>query len=400
MKLVLALILLSSLFSCTSEPSLTGKWKIDIELQGQKLPVLLDLVQNKNVVSGSLINSTEKIAMTGTVKDGQFSLEIGTNYALINGSISKDKITGKWIRTNKKDFGQNFKGVKSFKESLFISYEKKATLIDISGNWKIQLSEDNFGLGVFKQKGSRVQGSILTSTGDYRYLDGYIEHGQVKLFGFDGVFSFILDLKLSDSQMNGMMFSGKSYNKQINAIRDETFKLADPNTLTTLTDKKPFNLKLKDLDGNLIDFNGPNYKNKAKIVQLFGSWCPNCIDETRFFLNWRKENMAKLNDIAFVAVSYENFDTLVKATKNLKKMQYKLKMDYPIILGDFKSTKSVSKIFPIKKTVAFPTTFFLNKKNEIVKVHTGFSGQATGPFFDGFKVEFQDLVVKLINSEI
>ena len=47
------------------------------------------------------------------------------------------------------------------------------------------------------------------------------------------------------------------------------------------------------------------------------------------------------------------------------------------------------KIPTLKNFISFPTTVFLNKKHEVVKVHAGFNGPATGKFFDEWKVEFE-----------
>lgn len=155
-------------------------------------------------------------------------------------------------------------------------------------------------------------------------------------------------------------------------------------------------LKLKDIDGFLVDIASKEFSDKIKIIQIFGSWCPNCIDETKFFLDWQKENVAKLNHIQFFAVAFESFEQEQMALKSLRKLKTKLDWNYPILLGDYKGTKSVTTLFPIEKIRAFPTTLFLNKNNQILKVHTGFSGQATGPFFESFKSEFNKYIDELL----
>ena len=45
--------------------------------------------------------------------------------------------------------------------------------------------------------------------------------------------------------------------------------------------------------------------------------------------------------------------------------------------------------------MAFPTTLFLSKDNKLKKVHTGFSGQATGVFFKKFQDEFESILLEL-----
>jgi thiol-disulfide isomerase/thioredoxin len=390
------------MISCQEENQIVGNWKIDLKIQEHDLPFIIKLKKdetNKDKILGHLINSTEKIPLDGSFIDGKFELDIGTSYAKLIGTIDGNELDGNWVRTNKENYKVQISGQKILKENLYQHFESKKTPLSFGGNWKIDLGKDKFGLGIFTQKGSRIQGSILTETGDYRFLDGYIEQNNILLYGFDGVFSFVLKIILSPDQFKANLYSGKTYNQDISGVRDEEFRLADPNGLTKLIGKKPLKLSFNDINGEEIDFNKGRFKDKAKIIQIFGSWCPNCIDETQFLVEWRTKNEAKLNDIEFIAIAFEKFPDEVAALKKLRKMRYKLGMNYPLVLGDFTSTKTVTKFVPIEKTIAFPTTFYLNKKNEIIKVHTGFSGQATGMFYEDFKTDFNKTVNALIKED-
>lgn len=378
---------------------LNGKWTLSISLQEKTLPVMIDIKEKNGVVVGELYNGGEVIELIGSRDKDNFTLEIGTNYGIFQGLIQKDKtLTGNWVRTHIKGYQLPFTGKKEVKDNLFVAFEKKENFLDITGKWKVQLDEETLGLGVFTQKGSRVQGSILTDTGDYRYLDGYIEKDQLKLYGFDGGFAFIIELVFGPDNFKGILHWGRKYNQEISGVKDPEFNLTDPTAMTVLSNKKPLKLKLKDLLGQVHNISKDGYKDKAKVIQIFGSWCPNCIDETMYFLEWRKNNIEKLNHIEFLAVAFENFDKEQEALKTLRKLKSKMGQDYPILLGDYKTTKSVTKIFPIEKVRAFPTTLFLNKENQVIKVHTGFSGQATGEYFEKFKMDFETTILKLLEK--
>jgi thiol-disulfide isomerase/thioredoxin len=389
--------------SCQNSNDISGNWKIDLKIQDHVLPFIIKLEKdkvNKEKVSGFLVNSKERIPLEGSLIGDKFELAIGTSYAKLEGSIKNNELIGNWVRTNKENYVVPFLGSKFLKDSLYDLYDGKSAQLTLDGNWKVELEKGKFGLGVFKQIGSRVEGSILTETGDYRFLEGYLDQNTVSLYGYDGVFSFILKIVLAPDKFEAHLYSGKTYNAQISGVRDEEFRLANPNTLTKLIGKTPLKMSFKDINGEEVILDKGKLNGKAKIIQIFGSWCPNCIDETQFFVEWRKQNEAKLNDVEIIAIAFENFPDEKSALKKLRKMRYKLNMNYPLVLGDFSSTKTVTKFVPIEKTVAFPTTLFLNKKNEIVKVHTGFSGQATGIFFEDFKTSFSETVEKLIKSEI
>ena len=109
-------------------------------------------------------------------------------------------------------------------------------------------------------------------------------------------------------------------------------------------------------------------------------------------------NQILLNDVEFIVLAWENFESIEQATKALRKYKVKLQMDYPIILMDYKSTKTVLDSIPFQKMISFPTTVFLGKDNKIEKIHTGFAGQATGPYFDLFVKEFEQTLVDLVKK--
>ena len=388
---LLALFLI--LASCSKqELSLNGIWEIKLKLQDQSLPVLLDLKQNKDTLSGFLLNSSERIPLTGKIENNTYELEIGSHYAVLRGELSREGLSGNWIRTNKDNYKVGYSGNKVAKNSLYEKYEQVDSLINIEGKWKIQLTSEKLGMGLFKQKGSRIQGSILTNTGDYRFLDGFIEQDKVLLTGFDGVFSFVIKMIISNEKLKATLYSGNSYKADITGIKDDKFQLKDPNSITEIKGDRKVSLDLNDIFGNKISLNN----NNIKVIQLFGSWCPNCIDETHFILDWKKNRPEKASQVDFIALAFERTTSKKEAMINLKKVSKKLKMNYPIALIDFDKSVSVNTVLPIEKINAFPTTIFLNRKNEIVKIHTGFSGQATQDVFEDFQRDFNLMIDSLI----
>jgi len=46
----------------------------------------------------------------------------------------------------------------------------------------------------------------------------------------------------------------------------------------------------------------------------------------------------------------------------------------------------------------FPTTIIIDKKGEVRKIHTGFSGPGTGIYYTQFIDEFEKLTDKLLNE--
>ncbi len=78
-----------------------------------------------------------------------------------------------------------------------------------------------------------------------------------------------------------------------------------------------------DLDGNPVSIKDEKYKKKVVIVQLMGSWCANCLDETRFLSGYYKQNKAR--GVEIIALAYEytaDKERSIKSVERFKKMFY------------------------------------------------------------------------------
>ncbi|KAA6306013.1 hypothetical protein EZS27_042333, partial [termite gut metagenome] len=83
-------------------------------------------------------------------------------------------------------------------------------------------------------------------------------------------------------------------------------------------------------------------------------------------------------------------------TNRLKK---KYDIDYEIVFAGQVGAQSVAAVLPeIENFSSYPTTIFIDKKGKVRKIHTGFSGPATGLFYEEFKTEFNELIDKLVSE--
>jgi thiol-disulfide isomerase/thioredoxin len=69
------------------------------------------------------------------------------------------------------------------------------------------------------------------------------------------------------------------------------------------------------LDGKTVSLAGYRYKNKVVIVQILGSWCPNCMDETAYMVNYYKKYHNK--GVEVVGLAYERSNDFAKSQKAL-----------------------------------------------------------------------------------
>jgi thiol-disulfide isomerase/thioredoxin len=141
------------------------------------------------------------------------------------------------------------------------------------------------------------------------------------------------------------------------------------------------------------------FQNKVVIVQLFGTWCVNCLDETKFLTKWYSENHQK--GVEIIGLAFEAKPGFEYASKRVGKMKEKLGVPYDLAIGGTKDKKEASKKFPmLNEITSFPTTIFIGKDGKVKKIHTGFSGPGTGKYYQEFVNSFNQTVEDLIAENV
>lgn len=278
---------------------------------------------------------------------------------------------------------------------------------NISGNWETVFSPDSqedkyIAKGVFKQVANKVTGTFRTTTGDYRYLEGVLNGDELKLSTFDGSHAFLFTAKVTDSTMEGIFYSGNHWQEPFTAVRNETYELPNANELTYLKEGyEKIEFSFPDAERNLISLEDERFKNKVVLVQIMGTWCPNCLDETKYYNEFY--NNYKNEDFEIVALAFEYAKTEQGAFNNIKRLQDKTGINYPILLAQFGSSSKVKaqeKLPMLNHVLSYPTSIFIDKRGGVRKIHTGFNGPATGEKFIEFKNEFKAFIDELLNEDI
>jgi thiol-disulfide isomerase/thioredoxin len=113
------------------------------------------------------------------------------------------------------------------------------------------------------------------------------------------------------------------------------------------------------------------------IIQLMGSWCPNCMDETKFLSSWY--NSRKEKNIEVVALDFERILVKETVSKNIKRLKTQFNIQYPVLFAGTSDKKIAAESLPmLNRIFAWPTLIFLDKDKKVIKIHSGFSGPATG----------------------
>jgi thiol-disulfide isomerase/thioredoxin len=273
---------------------------------------------------------------------------------------------------------------------------------NINGRWSAVFGEDGHKdttVGEFKQVGSKLTGTFLTTTGDYRYLEGTVKGDKIYLSTFDGghAFLFTADIKDATTLINGKYYSGYSGLDPWTAVRNENAKLPDAYSLTYLKhgDKK-IAFTFPDINGKKVSLSDARFKDKVVIVQLLGSWCPNCMDETSYMVNYYKKYHPK--GVEIIGLAYERTTDFAKSKPTLQQLKTRFNINYPLLITGYTPAKGdpLKSLPMLADFKGFPTTIIIDKKGDVRKIHTGFSGPGTGKYYTEFVSEFEKLTNELL----
>ena len=318
----------------------------------------------------------------------------------IEAQCEEDAIEGWWVVHNRKDYRIKFKALHGQSYRFFQTLVPPAA--NLTGKWDcrfaIETESPSRAIGEFVQEGNHITGTFLSATGDDRFLEGVVNGDRLHLSVFDGSHAYLYEAKiLPEGQLAGIYRSGNHYKTYWEGNRSDSLdaiELGDPLSLTQMKDDAPFTLSLPDTKGNIIDLSKGDYAGKPKIVQIMGTWCPNCRDETTFLLDYLKQHPDP--GFELLGIAFERHTDTTKALAAIETYRQKLSIPYPIVYGGSNDKNKAAETLPmLNKVVAFPTLIFLDKDNQVVAIHTGFSGPATSGY-DAFKEEFNQLVSKLV----
>lgn len=276
---------------------------------------------------------------------------------------------------------------------------------NISGRWAVNFSNkknNELSVGEFKQTGNKLTGTFLNASGDYRYLEGLVNGDSLFLSAFDGSHSFLFTAKIIDNKTisGGLFYSGATYKEAWTAVKDAKAKVpAETVAMFVKPGEESLHFTFKNLEGIPVSVTDEKFINKVVVVQLMGSWCPNCMDETAFLSEYYNNN--KQRGFEVIALAYEYSTDWERSIKSLKKFQQRYNVQYTIlntevtVTDSLRTEKTLPEVTPIK---FFPSSIILDKKGKIRKLDTGFNGPATGGHYLIYKKEFEELMDKLLKE--
>lgn len=381
----------------------TGVWRGALKTaSGTDIPFNFDVKDVAGKQQLDIINGAERFKVTDVTTRGD---SVFIHMPLFNSEfklrLDSGSLKGQWVRhLGERDATVEFAATPNTSWRFVKTPIKPAH--NIGGRWSAIIGEGagrDTTVGEFKQDGTRLTGTFLTTTGDYRYLEGSVSGDKMYLSCFDGGHAYTFTATITDAQTitEGKFYSGYSSVQTWTAVKNANAKLPDAYSLTALKPGyKKIDFTFKDISGKEVSLQDARYKNKVVIVQILGSWCPNCMDETAYMVNYYKKFQHK--GVEVIGLAYERTTNFEKSQKALQQIKDRFNVPYPLLITGYTSNKvETAKSLPmLAKVVGFPTTIIIDKSGDVRKIHTGFSGPGTGEHYTEFIGEFEKLTNDLL----
>jgi thiol-disulfide isomerase/thioredoxin len=380
----------------------TGRWEAAVTLPGGDIRFGLELERAAGGYGATLVNGEERVPV-GSVTTDQHKLTLffPAFNSTIDAALTDGVLTGTLQLVKRGGVVQSMPFRAEYAEGYTFSIESATPEVDFTGRWAVEFitedGETSQAIGEFHQDGTKLNGTFLTPTGDYRYLSGSVAGHSIELSCFDGAHAFLFKAASDETDaLEGEFWSGTKWHERWRARRDDNIDLPDPYELTWI--KEGYDgiaFEFPGLDGRRVSLDDARFENKVVIVTLAGSWCPNCRDEATFLSQYYKDN--KNRGLEIVTLMYEHLRDETAAMKQIERFKTKHDIQYTLLYAGPSGKEDAQKTLPmLNRVVSFPTMIFVSRGGEVRHIHTGFTGPGTGEHYEDFKAKFNSFVDQLL----
>jgi thiol-disulfide isomerase/thioredoxin len=278
-----------------------------------------------------------------------------------------------------------------------------ATAPRIDGDWVIPYNSPKGEAAwrlIVRQAGATAQAAILRIDGDTGTLSGRFADGRFVLSHFAGERPALLEATPApDGSLKLVLIDG-SGRREFVAVRSNVAAAqgvspTDPTRHTGVADAaQPFRFSFKDLSGRQVSNADPRFRHKVVLVNVTGSWCPNCHDEAPFLESLYRRH--RTEGLEIVALDFEPADQLANPER-LRAFIQRYGVSYTVLLAG--EPKKVNALVPQAVNLnAWPTTFLVGRDGRVKKVHVGFTSPGSGPRDAETRADIEHEVETLLTS--
>lgn len=403
--------LLVALAACgrpVDEPH-TGHYRAALQLPGGDAPFGLEVSKENDRFVLYLENAAERTRVDNvSVKDGELAAVFPGYENSLKARMYPDRLEGSvtLIKDRGKEQVIPFQAqLQQGGGAVYRFYKEPQTdNADIAGRWEVTLTSDGESspaVAIFEQEHDRITGTVMTPTGDHRFLEGQVHGEEAQLATFAGGLAYLYKLKVNrQGELEGEMWQGLASHSTVKARRNDDATLEGQGPNTQLKDEKSrFDFTFRDQQGKEVSLHDEKFRNKVVVVTLGGSWCPNCHDEAAFLVPFYQEYRAR--GVEIVALMFERHGEFDRAAQAVRGYRKDLGIEFTTLIAGVSDTDEASKALPTLTGIyGYPTTIVVDRAGTVRDIHVGFSGPATGKHYEEYVAEFRGLIDQLLAEPV
>ena len=382
-----------------SRSALHGQWRAVLHSPGGELPFGLELAPDGAYIS----NASERIGpLPFELSGSALTIEFPHYDAKITATVDGD-LSGEWTKRTAE--GHSRLAFSARRGSGRFARQSSPAIAGapatVAGRWRTEFRDSDgvyLAVGELEQSGDRVIGTFLTATGDYRFLEGDYVGGRLRLSTFDGAHAFLFAAEVRGAEMTGTFWSRDVYRALLVArpvaAGEEVLPNAFNEVRVTSADRR-LRFSFTDLDGEIISHDAPRFRGKVVLIDIFGTWCPNCNDAAPLLADWHRRYRAK--GLEVVGLAFEYTGDRQRDLEMLRRYRERHGVEYPLLLAGTSDKSEASEVLSDLSAVkSYPTHVFIARDGKVRTIHSGFAGPGTGSHHQRLVRELEDEIRSLL----
>jgi peroxiredoxin len=396
--------LLALAAACNSrvDRPVVGTYRAVLELPGGETPVGLDVAREDDAYVLYLTNATERTRVGNVqVAEGELRAKFSGYENSLRATMSRRGLEGSitLIKSGGKEQMIPFQATLGDTHRFYA--EPLSDNADVAGRWEMSLTDEKgnvtAAVALFEQSHDRVTGTVMTPTGDHRFLDGQVHGDDVQLSTFAGGLAYLYRLKVNgQGELQGDYWQGLAWHETVAAKRNADASLDGAGPATTLRDEtQRFDFTFPDTEGRKISLSDERFRGKVVLITLGGTWCPNCHDEAAFLMPFYRQRRDQGFEV--IALMFERHGEYEKAAAAVRNYRHDLGVEFTTLIAGVSDTDEASKALPTLSGIyGYPTTIFVDRRGAVRDIHVGFNGPATGAHYQEYIAEFRKRIDELL----
>jgi thiol-disulfide isomerase/thioredoxin len=373
--------------------ALAGRWDATVVVNGVEVPFLFEIAGDQTTIRGSFFNGDRRITSTaGRVENGVLSLSFDQYAAKLEATEQDGALAGEYRRGTRAPYP-----FKARRANDVASAVVDAPSID--GTWIVGAKStkgESAWRFIVQQTGAQATATILRVDGDTGTLSGSYRDGRFVLSHFSGARPLLLEVTPG---ADGTLTLRQNAKTELVAVRADTARAreigepTDPALHTRVKDpSEPFRFGFPNLAGQVVSNEDAQFRGKVVLVNISGSWCPNCHDEAPFLAALHRKYQS--SGLEVVTLSFEEADQLANPTR-LRAFIGQYGIGYTVLLAGVPDDVE-AKVPQAVNLNAFPTTFILGRDGRVRAVHTGFPSPGSGAFYTKAERDVTEQIERLL----